>query len=115
MDLGKVDYAAFAGYLALPLVAVHSIPAIRSIIQRATNSYKPISQDSYSDEDGEATAESLRAFSDKWERSAILFFSEAGLLVTLVLSVLETLNGNNLLIWLQFGVWVCSISQESVY
>jgi hypothetical protein len=101
--------------LALSLVALDSIPAIRSIvtrIARKNRNYEPIllAKDEYRDEDGEATEESLQAFSDKWQRITIAVFSAAGFLITLALAVLTTLMGNVgdyiLLEWLQFGVWV---------
>ena len=101
--------------LALSLVALDSIPAIRSIvtrIARKSRNYEPIllAKDEYRDEDGEATEESLQAFSDKWQRITIAIFSAAGFLITLALAVLTTLMGNVgdyiLLEWLQFGVWV---------
>jgi hypothetical protein len=101
--------------LALSLVALDSIPAIRSIvtrIARKSRNYEPIllAKDEYRDEDGEATEESLQAFSDKWQRITIAVFSAAGFLITLALAVLTTLMGNVgdyiLLEWLQFGVWV---------
>lgn len=101
--------------LALSLVALDSIPAIRSIvtrIARKSRNYEPIllAKDEYRDEDGEATEESLQAFSDKWQRITIAVFSASGFLITLALAFLTTLNGNVgdyvLLGWLQFSVWV---------
>jgi hypothetical protein len=101
--------------LALSLVALDSIPAIRSIvtrIARKSRNYEPIllAKDEYCDEDGEATEESLQAFSDRWQRITIAVFSAAGFLITLALAVLTILMGNVgeyiLLEWLQFGVWV---------
>lgn len=101
--------------LALSLVALDSIPAIRSIvtrIARKSRNYEPIllAKEEYRDEDGEATEESLQAFSDRWQRITIAVFSAAGFLITLALAVLTILMGNVgeyiLLEWLQFGVWV---------
>jgi hypothetical protein len=101
--------------LSLSLVALDSIPAIRSIatrIARKSRNYEPIllAKDEYRDEDGEATEESLQAFSDKWQRITIAVFSAGGFLITLALAFLTTLNGNVgdrvLREWLQFGVWV---------
>jgi hypothetical protein len=101
--------------LALSLVALDSIPAIRSIvtrIARKSRNYEPIllAKDEYRDEDGEATEESLQAFSDRWQRITIAVLSAAGCLITLALAVLTILMGNVgdyiLLEWLQFGVWV---------
>lgn len=110
-------YLATSTYLALSLVALDSIPAIRSIahrVARKSRDYEAIqlAKDVYRDEDGEATEESLRAFSDKWQRIAIALLSVAGFLVTLALAVLATLKlaitNSTPLIWLQFGVWVCT-------
>ncbi|KGO69898.1 ABC transporter, integral membrane type 1 [Penicillium expansum] len=106
-------YLATSSYLALSLVALDSIPAIRSIAHRISRArdYEPIqlAKEVYRDEDGEATDESLRAFSDKWQRIAIALFSVAGFSVTLALAVLATLKltitNSTLLVWLQFGVW----------
>ncbi|KAJ5696619.1 hypothetical protein N7536_007031 [Penicillium majusculum] len=109
-----MTYLATSSYLALSLVALDSIPAIQSIahrISRKARDYESIqlAKDVYSDEDGEATEESLRAFSDKWQRGFIALFSVAGFLVTLALAVLATLKltitNSTPLIWLQFGVW----------
>ncbi|KAJ6125159.1 ABC transporter integral membrane type 1 [Penicillium samsonianum] len=108
-------YLATSTYLALSLVALDSIPAIRSIahrVARKSRDYEAIqlAKDVYRDEDGEATEESLRAFSDKWQRIAIALLSVAGFLVTLALAVLATLKlaitNSTPLIWLQFGVWI---------
>lgn len=105
--------ATIGGSLALSLVALSSIPAIKSISQRLrTARYEPIdiAKDVYRDEDGEATEESLRAFSDIWQRSAIAVFSMTGFLATLALAVLTTLESNVsktlVLVWLQFAAWV---------
>lgn len=107
------------GSVALSLVALSSIPAIKSISQRLrTARYEPIdvAKDVYRDEDGEATKESIRAFSDKWQRSAIALFSMTGFLATLALAVLTTLEANVsktlVLVWLQFAAWVRTSNQE---
>ncbi|CAI7663380.1 unnamed protein product [Penicillium glandicola] len=108
-------YLATSTYLALSLVALDSIPAIQSIVHRIARKardYEPtqLAKEVYRDEDGEATEESLRAFSDKWQRIAIALFSIAGFLVTLALAVLATLKltiiNSTPLIWLQFAVWI---------
>jgi hypothetical protein len=108
-----MSYLAPSTYLALSLVALDSIPAIQSIarIARKSRDYEPIqlAKDVYCDEDGEATEESLQAFSDKWQRIAIALLSIVGFLATLALAVLATLNlaiPNPTPIWLQFALWV---------
>ncbi|CAG8171204.1 unnamed protein product [Penicillium salamii] len=112
-----MSYLAIIGHLALPLVALSSIPACQSIIRRRTK-YEPLNltKDGYRDVDGEATEESIRAFSDKWQKAAIALFTTTGLLSTLALAVLTTLNLNQYgtkLIWLQFGVW-CFLTIQAV-
>lgn len=103
------------GCLAVLLAGLICIPAIKSITGRvarkATREYKQsLAKVAYRDDDGEATEESLRAFSDKWQRVLITLTSISGLLVTLALAVLTTLNDRanyTSFVWLQFGVWVC--------
>jgi hypothetical protein len=101
--------------LALSLAALDSIPAIQSIATRIalkSHNYEPtlLAKEEYRDEDGEATKESLQAFSDTWQKITIAVFSAAGFLITLALAVLTTLKVDVrdlvLLEWLQFGVWV---------
>ncbi|OQE30871.1 hypothetical protein PENFLA_c002G04157 [Penicillium flavigenum] len=108
-----MTYLATSTSLALSLVALDSIPAIQSIARIAHKSrdYEPIqlAKDVYCDEDGEATEESLRAFSDKWQRIAIALCSIVGFLATLAMAVLATLNlaiPNPTPIWLQFALWI---------
>ncbi|CAG7965014.1 unnamed protein product [Penicillium nalgiovense] len=113
-----MSYLATSTSLALSLVALDSIPAIQSIarIARKSRDYEPIqlAKDVYCDEDGEATEESLRAFSDKWQRIAIALFSITGFLATLALAILATLNlaiPNSTPIWLQFALWILLATQ----
>ena len=108
-----MTYSATSTSLALSLVALDSIPAIQSIVRiaRKSRDYEPIqlAKDAYCDEDGEATEESLPAFSDRWQRIAIALFSIVGFLATLAIAVLATLNlaiPNSWPIWLQFALWV---------
>lgn len=107
-----------AGAAALVLVGLDSIPATKSIadrlLRRTQYDEQSLAKTAYRDEDGEATEESLRAFSDKWERAAIALFSATGLGTSLTLSVLATLNhdadsDNEVANWLQFSAWVCEL------
>lgn len=115
------------GSLGLGLVALDTLPAAKSIMSRFTQrqtGYLQLSGDSdesrvgegdlkalYRDEDGEATEESIKAFSDKWQRGAIAFLSAAGFCVSLALAVVTTLRGSGeeyfVEFWLHVGVWVC--------
>ncbi|KAJ5812061.1 P-loop containing nucleoside triphosphate hydrolase protein [Penicillium riverlandense] len=111
------------GGLAVCLVGLVSIPAIKSITSRvarkaAREEEQSLAKGAYRDEDGEATEESLRAFSDKWQRILITLTSISGLLVTLALAVLTTLKYNadyTPLVWLQFGVWIFLSIQTVVF
>lgn len=106
-----------AGSVALFLAGVDSIPAIKSILNRIARRSSQLDEatlakTAYRDEDGEATPESLKAFSDLWQRVAIAGFSATGFLVTLGLAVLTTLEYETdymILVWLQLGVWVCTV------
>lgn len=105
-------WSLVTGILALSLTALDCIPAIRSIAHRlALKGPKDddplLAKAVYRDEDGEATEESLRAFSDKWQRVLISLCSISGFLITLALAVLTTPNIDvTILIWLHFGIWV---------
>ncbi|KAJ5935251.1 hypothetical protein N7466_004798 [Penicillium verhagenii] len=101
------------GSVALGVVGLGSIKAIKSIVDRIL--LRPqydegdLAITAYRDEDGEATEESLRAFSDKWQRVAIVVLSIAGLSISLALAILSTTSGNlndTLVNWIQFAIWV---------
>ncbi|KAH8690869.1 P-loop containing nucleoside triphosphate hydrolase protein [Talaromyces proteolyticus] len=111
------------GCLAVFLSGLDCIPAIKSITSRvarqaAREDEQSLAKAAYRDEDGEATEESLRAFSDKWQRVSIVVSSFSGLLVTLALAVITTLKYSTdytALVWLQFSVWVFLSSQAVVF
>lgn len=106
------------GSVALGLVGLDSVPALLSIAdriwRRSPRLDEPVlAKSAYRDEDGEATEESLRAFSDTWQRIAITLFSISGLGVTLALAVFAISNHQGIspvLSWLQLGIWVCRLS-----
>lgn len=103
-----------AGSVALFLAGIDSLPAIKSIANRIGRKSQQQDESAsaksvYRDEDGEASEESLQAFSDKWQRVAIALFSASGFSVTLALAVLNTLEAHasyTILNWLQLGIWV---------
>jgi len=107
------------GSVALGLVALDSIKAIKSIadrIRRRQYDEASLAITAYRDEDGEATEESLRAFSDKWQRVLIAVFSVTGLSTSLALSILATINSDlndPLANWLQFAIWVRTKMRQS--
>lgn len=110
-----LSYSPIAtGFVALVLVGVDSIPAVLSIAdrvwRRSPRQDDPVlAKTAYRDEDGEASEESLRAFSDKWQRIAIALLSTSGLAVTIALAILAISYPNSIspeLKWLQLGIWV---------
>lgn len=106
------------GSLGLLLAVLTTLPALKSVVRRLfcprtrgdeSNHCKGAVH--YCDQDGEATAESRAAFSDKWHRVVITLLAVAGLGVALSLAVIETvhgLHGYTLGVWLLSGVWVSS-------
>ncbi|OOQ84862.1 ABC transporter family protein [Penicillium brasilianum] len=113
MPLNAQVASLAAGSVALFLAGLDSIPAIISIADRIARRSSPqdeasLAKTAYRDEDGEATTESLKAFSDWWQRVAIAIFSGSGFFVTLALAVLITLKYDPdylILAWLQLGIW----------
>lgn len=107
------------GSVALGLVALDSIKAVKSIadrISRRQYDEASLAITAYRDEDGEATEESLRAFSDKWQRVSIAVFSLTGLSTSLALSILSTISSDlndPLANWLQFAIWVRTNMRQS--
>lgn len=107
------------GSIALGLVGLTSLTAIKSITDRICRATQydeaSLAKTVYRDEDGEATEESLRAFSDQWPRIAIVLLSISGFSVSLALAVLSTLRddlNSPLVNWLQFGTWVSNTNSE---
>ncbi|KAJ5731311.1 uncharacterized protein N7483_005819 [Penicillium malachiteum] len=117
-----VNTSIITGSIALGLVGLDSITAIQSITDRISRKSQydeaSLAKTIYRDEDGEATEESLRAFSDKWPRVAIILFSLSGLSVSLTLAVLSTLSNdldNPVVNWLQFAIWVVLAVQSIAF
>lgn len=94
-----------------------------SLIQRRTFRdrfvFRPLF---YSDQDGEATDESLRKVGGKWSCGAILLLSFSGLtLASVTIGVVlmrpahDTAQYDDLFLaflWCQFGSWVCSFERS---
>jgi hypothetical protein len=114
-DLEPQTGALLIGSFGLALVAVSTSPAIfatvsRFIRRRKVSEYSPISgHDLYEDEDGKATEESTKAFSDKFPKISITILTIVGFFVALALAVITTLRGPGVYLvenWLQVAVWV---------
>lgn len=114
-DPGTVQTASrVAGSVGLILTALLTTPALRSIAsrfilgRRQQTGYQPV-QEGYEDEDGVATPESVKAFSDKPQRIVIAFLSATGFLVSLALAVVtvhRSINAQLVEYWLRVGTWV---------
>lgn len=108
-----INASIVTGSIALGLVGLDSITAIKSITDRIFRRVQydeaSLAKTTYRDSDGEATEESLRAFSDKWQRVTIALFSIIGFSISLALAVLSTLRedlSDPILNWLKFAIWV---------
>ncbi|KAI9931002.1 hypothetical protein MW887_010657 [Aspergillus wentii] len=117
MVLNPEIASVVTGSLGLFLVALDSTPAVISIARRfrdkTTSNWHHGSQKKrvrYHDEDGEASKKSVMGFSDNWQRFGIALFSELGLLVSLPLAIISSLNGGRdgylVQSWLQVATWV---------
>lgn len=96
---------------ALALSALTTIPAVVAQTSRR-QSAKPATR--YDDDDGEATPESLSAFSTTWQKGHILVWAAAGLGCHIAFSVLldashsshDAPEGFSLQTWLLTAAWV---------
>ncbi|EPS30631.1 hypothetical protein PDE_05583 [Penicillium oxalicum 114-2] len=113
MPLNVQVASLIAGSVGLSIAALDSIPAIHCIVGRVARKSAPfdeadLAKTAYRDEDGEATEESLEAFSDRWQRCAIAAFSGIGFGVALALATLTTLRHEWAyleLTWLELAIW----------
>ena len=104
------DAFFYATATALALSALTTIPAVVAQIARRRNA-KPTTK--YEDEDGEATPESLAAFSTAWQKGHILVWAAAGLGCQIAFSVILSApssfglsEGFSLQNWLLTAAWV---------
>ena len=106
------------GCLGLSAVALTTVPAVRRIACRffqkpdrpqedSDNGALQVGKTFYQDEDGEATEESMKEFSDQWQKASIALLSLLGCLGSLALSVITPCHTRYFVVfWLQFGIWV---------
>ncbi|KAH7027455.1 P-loop containing nucleoside triphosphate hydrolase protein [Microdochium trichocladiopsis] len=91
----------------LGVVGLLSIPAALNILEQL-HKKEPYDPDTvYEDADGKSTPEATKAFSAKWPKAFILFFSAAGLLVSIALGVLAIISDNKLANTLFLENWLC--------
>lgn len=104
--------------LGVVLVWLCCLPAVINTVRRLRRkkSEDQHTTKGYQDEDGIATASSLKEFSDKWQRMGIALVSGLGLLVAVVLGILTTSQRRTrpmfIHAWAQISVWV-SFEHES--
>lgn len=97
-----------ASATGLGLIGLLSIPAIISLVIQLTT--REPKQDTYEDEDGKATPESIKAYSAKLPKALVVIFSVIAAATSIALAVLATLHiGNEGLFlenWLSAGASV---------
>lgn len=119
MTLISETWSLVTRCVVLLLVLLSTTPAAKTIVHRLTGTPTPVHRDElyltkarYVDEDGEATEGSLRRFSDKWQKIAIVILSLMGFEVCLGLAVITTVHAGieHYLVqsWLLLAVWVSS-------
>ncbi len=60
----------------LAVVGLFSIPAFTSLVTQLSKRHPK--EETYKDEDGKATAESVKAYSARWPKAFVLFFAAGG-------------------------------------
>ena len=105
------------GYIGLSLILISSTAAARSVVRRldgtsttSQHNGTRLASSFYADEDGDATDESMRRFSVKWQRMVIGFLSITGFEIALSLAITTTVHVGIedyvVQSWLQIGIWV---------
>lgn len=117
MALNPEIWSLMTGHAGLFLVLLTSTPAARSVVRRFDKTSTQSQHDGtrltgsyYADEDGDATDDSVKQFSDKWQRVTIGLLSVTGFEVALGLAITTTVHASIddyvVQSWLQVGVWV---------
>jgi hypothetical protein len=90
----------------IALIGLCSVPSLKNIVARLQKK-RDVKQDTYEDDDGKATPESVKAYSAKLAKSALLASAGAGLGVSTALLVISPHADGRLLIdSLSTGAWV---------
>lgn len=84
------DPTTVAVAAGLGIIGLVSLPALTTFTLRLTT--REPRQDSYEDEDGKATPESLKAYSSKLPKSLIVLFAALGSATAIATAVLATLD-----------------------
>lgn len=101
------DYTFPIVAAGLVVIVLFSVPSVSSILHQLSKGEKK-SDEIYEDEDGKATAESVKAFSAKVPKTSILLFAAVGLGLSLALGILSTSDEDlGIENWLSVAGWVC--------
>ncbi|KAK3935918.1 P-loop containing nucleoside triphosphate hydrolase protein [Diplogelasinospora grovesii] len=88
----------------LAVITLCSVPSISGVVTQLRR--RDPKQETYEDEDGKATPESVRAYSAKLSKSLIVVFAGAGCALSIALGLLSTgSEGIRLENWLNVGAW----------
>lgn len=106
--LGNDSTSLASGAAGLGVVFLLTIPSIFDIFTHFREN-KPKSA-TYEDKDGVASKESIERFSTKVPKVLLSVFTIAGLLVSVALAILGTLEKDGLFLesWFNIAIWVCS-------
>lgn len=103
-----LEFMTIAVAICVGLIGLASLPAVSTFILQLTT--REPKQDTYEDEDGKATPESVKAYSAKVPKFFILLFAVLGCATAIATGVLTTLHiGNDGLLlenWLSAGASV---------
>jgi hypothetical protein len=99
-----LDLAVAAAGLAIS--GLTTLPAVVALVTRSREARQK--DEIYRDEDGEATPESVAAFSTKWRRTFVLLWAGAGLSCQIALVVIAEAGKKKFFLhnWLTTGAWV---------
>lgn len=126
MALYAEAWSLGAACVGLLLVFLSTAPAAKGIFNRFARKSTYAPQDDlhsqkshYADEDGEATEESLKQFSDKRQRVAIVILSVSGFEICLGLAIITTVHAGieHYLFqsWIQVVVWVSPLLESVIF
>lgn len=120
--MGLVKLASLgAGAVGLPLIVLASGPSISRILRLRGRPHPRGHDESpelYEDDDGVATDESQRAFSDQLPKILITATSGLGFLLALALAVLDSVERRDSLkveSWIAFAAWVREDDVRTLY
>ena len=91
---------------ALAAIVVCSLPSVRSLVLQLVCGERA-APDTYEDVDGKATSESVRTYSTKGPKIAILLLAAAGCALSIVCVALSAIPSVLVSTYLSVAAWVC--------